>query len=389
MKSLALLAIAACHSQPAARPPVVDEPPPPAPRHELPPLRDTTSAPRPAIDVSPWLPDLDAEARWPLGFNEHPVDEPSFDVAGALADPGVTWRELCARGVQFGHRGKDQDLVAYLKAWCTPDPRDALYQLGLLRHSSIRGIAQAIPADASRIVVGRVSADDAEGALMRAQLLDSDIVDLVAASYYEIGKIDEALAMDKLATDTERQRRDSSACHRLVRAISGTSGDVQAAFVARLHVLATPLPAPVGSKPAPRDPTCIALDGAVACSRGADSCTALAKGDTKLKALIAAYSRWPTGEAGFDAWYDVFGFACDAMPSNDAFALLVPALDLALATSRCNRNELNEIGWQLRNLGLDATKPHAADVSALAAQVDALAAMPHETCADELRKGRH
>ena len=332
-------------------------------------MQDDAAAPRPAISVA--LPDLDAEARWPLGFNEHPVDEPSFDIAGALAEPSVGWRELCARGVQFGHRAKDQDLIRYLKAWCTQDAGDALYQLGLLQSSPIRGIAEAIPHDAARIVVGRVAGEDAEGVLIHARLLDSQIVDLVAASYYEIGKLDDARVMDTVASNAERTSHLDNACHRLVRAIASTTGDDQDTAIEKLHALASPpKDVPLGAKIMAPDPTCVALDTAVACSRGADACKNLANGDPKLSALLAAYVRWPKHAAAFGAWYEIVGFAGDAMPSDDALALLGPAVDLAIETSRCRSDNLDRLAFALREIDTLHT-PTPAPVTAMLERLNA------------------
>jgi hypothetical protein len=372
---LVAICLAACGAP--SKPVAVDDMPA-APRdpppHEATPARalpETLAAPRPTIDVSQWLPDLEVEARWPLGFNEHPIDEPSFDIAGALAEPGIGWRELCARGVQFGHRAKDQDLIRYLMAWCTQDATDALYQLGLLQSSPIRGIADAVAHDAARIVVGRVSGEDAEGALTRARLLDSNIVDLVAASYYEIGEVDDALVMNNVANNADRSARPDSTCHRLVRAIPSTRGDDQDAAIAHLHALATrPKSVPLGAKTTAADPTCVALDHAVTCSRGMPTCAHLVPGDPKQEALLEAYVRWPTIPAGFGAWYVVASFAANAMPSDEAFALLAPAFERALATSECVPVHFHQLETALAAPGI-AGQPHASDVAAMQAEISA------------------
>src|SRR5664279_442552 len=55
---------------------------------------------RPSIDIAVYLPDIAQYGRWPLTLSEHPALEPHFDIAGALADPGISWTDLCARGAQ-------------------------------------------------------------------------------------------------------------------------------------------------------------------------------------------------------------------------------------------------------------------------------------------------
>jgi hypothetical protein len=174
-------AVVVCHSTA----PIVVEPSPA-------PMTSTTVSAEPSLprELAAPLPQPDQAnpqqlavlARWPLRFNEHPEDEPSFDIAGTLADPGVTWQDLCKRGAQFRHLAKDQDLVAYLKVWCTEDAGEALYQLGLLAHSNIRGIAEAIRTDTARIVADHVMGDSVEAILRHAHLLEAPTVDLIAAS---------------------------------------------------------------------------------------------------------------------------------------------------------------------------------------------------------------
>src|SRR3984885_15241289 len=101
----------ACHSTPT--PVVVDQVPIPsvvtAPLVAELPLPRMLASPQPELEqANPQQ--LAVLARWPLRFNEHPEDEPSFDIAGALADPGVTWQARCKRGAKFLHlaRGRDR-----------------------------------------------------------------------------------------------------------------------------------------------------------------------------------------------------------------------------------------------------------------------------------------
>ncbi len=389
MKRLAIVMLAACApraAEPLVAPPITT---PPAVPDALPNwLPEVAASPRPPVDVSQWVPDVEAEARWPLGFNEHPEAEPSFDIAGALADPGVTWRELCARGVQFGHRAKDQDLIAYLKVWCTEDPGEALYQLGLLRNSAIRGIAAAIVADSARIVVGHVSADVAEGMLRRAQLASTPIFDMVAASYLEVGKLDDTLAMNRLASDSDITQLDATTCHRLVRVIVGTSGDAQDAAVAELQRLAEPAKTLRAQQKAPRDPTCTALDADVACWRSpSEACVATAKIDPRLKALMFAYSRWPSHEAGFDEWMREVDYAFDAMPGDEAYTLLSRAFELEIATSRCDHKLLGSVEWKIGEVhSLLGSTSYDPRLDVLLARVKHLDNAPHAQCAAEIRR---
>jgi hypothetical protein len=389
MRLAAIAVVAACAPPPAEpllAPPITT---PPA-EHDVKPnwLPELLASPRPAIDVSQWVPDVEAEARWPLGFNEHPEAEPSFDIAGALADPGVTWRELCTRGVQFGHRAKDQDLIAYLKVWCTEDPGDALYQLGLLRNSAIRGISAAIVADSARIVVGHVSADVAEGLLTRSQLASTALFDLVAASYLEVGKLDDALAMNRLAEDSDRTRVDATTCHRIVRAIVGTTGEAQDAAVAELRRFAEPPKTLRAQLAAPRDPTCIALDADVACWRMPSDCLRANLGNSKVESLLLAYGRWPSQPAAGFEWRKIADYASEAMPGDEAYALLSRALELAVATSRCDAHLLGVVEWKLGEVRaqLGSTSPYDARLAAFRERVKHLGELSSAQCAEELAR---
>ena len=368
MRALALVAIA------AALPMQLSDA---SPANELP---DHGGAAPPTLDLSPWLPDLDALARWPLGFNEHPIFEPSFDIAGALADPGVTWRELCARGVQFSHRATGQDLIAYLKAWCTEVPADALYQLGLLQNSSIHGIAAAIAADASRIVVGRLSADEVEGALIHAHLLQSSVVDLVAASYYEIGKLDAALEIDKLAADIERGRHEDSTCRRLVRTIVATTGERHDAYRARLHELATPaLVPPVGGHAASSDPVCVDLDQKVACTQHLSISCVAPTVDVATRELIDAYDDWPWS-TNADGWHTEYTRFRAVIEQPLAIPLAIRAIELELEATQCQRKRLASVAWDIRELR--RLVPRDATRDAIIDSIEHDARLPPTRCAE-------
>jgi hypothetical protein len=347
-------------------------------------------AARPAIDLSRWVPDIETEARWPLGFNDHPIDEPSFAIAGALADPGVDWHSLCERGVQFRHLSKDQDLIAYLKVWCTADEADALYQLGLLRHTAIFGIAAAITPDIARIVVSHGSSVDVEGLLTRAHLLDAATVDLVAASYLELGRQGDALAMTELASQVDHVLTDATRCHRLVRAIASTTGAAQDDAAARLHVLGTPDPDKQMGVVQPRAPdaTCKQLDSDVTCWRNPSLECARPGTDSTAESLLAAYGRWPTVEASFDDWKLETETAVDALPREDAYLLVLRSLGLEVATSVCNHSRLASIASTISKVRA-RRGTHEAELARLQSQIAELEGLSHFDCGIALRRMGH
>jgi hypothetical protein len=340
LAAAALAVIVGCGGHPAPEPlvPPPAEPPPMSTEpHEaviVGPLPRSIAMPRPAPRTPP---DLDALARWPLGFNEHPEDEPSFDIAGALADPGVTWRDLCRRGVQFGHRAHDQDLIAYLKAWCTEDTDDALYQLGLLQSSAIHGIADAVAPDAARRLV-HVSAATAEGTLMRAHVTSPHVFDLLAASYYEVGKLDEAIAMNKNSI-SGADADEAATCHRLAHGIAISTGPEQAQLAELLYRYAHPFTTDaVGAHAVAPNSTCVALDEDVGCWVEVKACAFGTKLETRF--LQRAIASWPSYATTFSEWSDEYDAARAALPAPYAITLAVAALQAELRTSECEQKRL-------------------------------------------------
>ena len=93
--------VAGCSSRPRTRAPE----PLSAPQvvHQVASTRSVVWVARPQIDVEPLLPDLGEDLRWPLAMTDHPALEPKFAIASALAQPGIGWTDLCARGVQNRH----------------------------------------------------------------------------------------------------------------------------------------------------------------------------------------------------------------------------------------------------------------------------------------------
>ena len=239
--------------------------------------------------------------------------------------------------------------------------------------------------DSARIVVGHLSADVAEGVLTRSSLANTTVFDMVAASYLEVGKLDDALAMNRLAADSDRKLDDAVKCHRLVRAIAATSGEEQDVVVGELHQLATPA-LTRDQLIHPRDPTCIALDNDVTCWRTPSECLRAVAGNGQLEALLLAYSHWPRRVASFDEWRQIVDDAGAAMPGDEAFALLSRALELAIGTTRCDHKLLGGIERKLGELRtLDGpTSPYDARLAALHDRVQQLDGVPFANCAEEL-----
>ncbi len=334
-----VVVLVACGSaaKPTAPPTPPAEPPPPSliPTYAI----VNTFAPRPTIDLTPYAkPDLAADERWPLSMGSHPELEPHFDVAGALAQPGITWTDLCSRQIQNRHLSRDQDLVEYLKAWCAAAHHDAsaaLYQLGKLRSSPVRGVREALFYDAVDILADHGSADDVENLLLHAGLLELEIVDRLAAAYLEAGRLPDAYDMNVLATHLDRQPSEANACRRLVRAMAMGTDDQRSD--AHLQFGAIVAPTKFGQQPT-SDSTCLRMWSALECERQG-ACTLYWRDVAKLSyrqlAIISAYDFWPEKPSTADRWLAVARNAQRAVPDDDAYRLAIPALELALRGSRC------------------------------------------------------
>ncbi|MEO8549841.1 MAG: hypothetical protein ABI678_07700 [Kofleriaceae bacterium] len=282
----------------------------------------------PKLDLQDYTPDISAYGRWPLSVAEHPELEPHFAIAAALAQPGITWQDLCARGAQQRRMTQNADYGEYLAAWCSvakDDTRDALFRLGNL-HRSFR-LRAAIELDAAAIVVANLDGGAVEGELRRANLLELRIVDRISAAYFEIGKVDSAEDLNRLAIQMDATPTTEVLCARRLRKIANGGADAKLELELLSH------------RPAPKVPgKCEELALELACWTGTQ-CRTSTYGLLKREAvenLTRARALWPTGYAGFVDWYRVADTAASGWPVEQAYALAVPALELALRTSRCS-----------------------------------------------------
>jgi len=321
MRLALALALAACGGPPKPEP--LETPAPlDRPREVI-----SLEAAAPKLDLQDYTPDISEYGRWPLTVAEHPELEPHFAIADALAQPGITWQDLCARGAQQRTMAQNADYGEYLAAWCSvakDDAHDALFRLGNL-HRSLR-LRPAIELDAAAIVVANLDGGVVEGELRRANLLELRIVDRISAAYFEIGKLDSAENLNRLAVQMDRTPTAEIACARELRTIADGGADARLA----IEILSR-RPAPKGSG------RCEALAQELACWTG-PSCTTPAYGALKRAGVVSltrARGLWPTHNAAFGEWYRVAENAANGWPVEQAYELAVPALELALRTSRC------------------------------------------------------
>lgn len=298
----------------------------------------------PPMQSSVQGPDLSEEPRWPLSIMDHPKLEPHHDVAGVLAEPGISWTELCARGVDKRRDPSHRDELQYLSAWCAVahhDVRTAVTTLAPLVHSVVPEIARAVPIDLANILVQSQDADHADQSLSDEGLRDPHLWDVLAASYFEIGKDADALHATSTALQLAYRAPPAETCHRLARELLLGSDALRDLVQKQLDALA-------GSK-AP-DPTCVELSASVSCVvdrvNGCMRYYGLKNIDPALGRLWALHEVWDHAR-DWSAWVDMAQRA-HSMRVVDPIAIdmTLQALDAALVASNCEHKALSDI-WRV------------------------------------------
>lgn len=292
----------------------------------------------PAVPV----PDLAEEPRWPLSITDHPKLEPHHDIAGVLAEPGISWTELCARGVHKRRDPSHRDELAYLSAWCAAehhDVRTAVTTLAPLLHSVVPEIANAVPFDLANILVDSQDAEHAEQLLSDEGLRDPHLWDVLAASYFEVGKDADALHATSTAIQLAPAEIPATTCHRLTREILLGSDALREVVRKDLDRLS------MGNAP---DPTCVDLAATVACSASRRTCDRyylVKQVDPERVKLWQIYETW-SEPRDYSAWIDM-AWRAEAYFATDPVALdmTLQAFDAALVASNCEEKALNDI-WR-------------------------------------------
>ncbi len=325
--------------------------------------RRTISHARPAMDLS-FLPDPASELRWPMSPNVHPILEPNVPIAEALAAPGVDWRTLCQRGAQNRVAPSlDPMFVEYLRAWCYVENRDVDLAISALARVRSRpsALAEGARIDIANILVDAGPADQAQAVLSRVWIPASEINDLMAATYAEVGKLDDATVFNDLALDTLGS--PSQRCHRLVKRIA-----IEGALASSMtrYELEQMTKIPQRS-----DPECTRLQHMVTCwHRPGAECSAYfadAGMDARYTPLMAAYARWPRGASTSDQWRAVALDAMAAMPIEGADEMAMVALELAFRVSPSTPAQLRAIHGDARRI-----KDDPAHGAALDSRLDAI-----------------
>lgn len=331
--------------QPLERPPEQVTTPPVA----FPPLLSMEA--RPVITLPPLPPppaprgDPSELVRWPLSQATHPALEPAFAIAKVFAQPGVSWIDLCARGVQNRRGGGiAEEHRAYLGAWCDVlrhDAPAAVARLAPLRTTLQRGIADAVRRDIANIVVDAGPSDVAEELLSRAQIDDLAIYDLIAATYAEVGRTSEARYFNGRAI-AGSTAGTAGVCERHARDILLAPPDLRRELIGRLRLVTT----------------CRVLADDLTCWNNAKDCAANLG---PVETLHELYNAWPTAPREAKTWRNIAYRATLILSVPGADALATFALRAVVEASRCRSRDVRfaiDTAEQLRaapnhNLNLD------------------------------------
>lgn len=295
----------------------------------------------PSMTIPDMGPDLSEEPRWPLSIMDHPKLEPHYDVAGVLAEPGIGWMELCARGVHKRRDPSHRDELAYLTAWCAAghhDVRAAVTSLAPLLHSVVPEISNAVPFDLANILVESTDADHADQLFSDEGLRDPYLWDVLAASYFELGKNGDALHATSTALQLEPQAAAAVTCHRLTREILLGSDAFRDLVRKQLDALAD------GKAP---DPTCVQLAASVSCSlEPGTGCTRfyrLESVDPLLANLWVLHEHW-NQRRDWSNWIDVAWKAFHLGSADPVgFEMAIQALDAAIVAGNCEQKAMKAI----------------------------------------------
>ncbi|MDB4962345.1 MAG: hypothetical protein JWP01_2344 [Myxococcales bacterium] len=312
----------------------------------------------PTWDYSAFLPDPTHELRWPLPPSRHPEVEPQFPIAKTFADAGIGWIELCRRGAQNRHLGPEKrDHLAYLRGWCHAGNQDAdgaLSQMAPLLRSTSLGIPAAVRGDVPNILVEHGDADHAARLLAKHNITDIEVFDRLAATYVELGKLDDAYVINEIAIARDDRSNAASRCRRLTRryVLRAPPSRLKTPDILRTRLI---------DVTDGTDATCGRLDREIECwLEPASQCRgyfADQKIDVRYADLIAAHHLWPDDlNQPVTDWLTVADAAIAAGDVGDALEVAVSALENKLGSTECAFRARLEGVW-MRAKGLQARKP--------------------------------
>lgn len=315
------------------------------PRPEIPALA-------PVLAIAP--PDPSDHVRWPLTANRHPALEPSYAIAPVFADPGVSWVDLCRLGAQNRRTsGALTDQTEYLKAWCDVSRREitsAVTRLGALAHSPVLGLPTAVRLDIANILVDAGDASEAQRVLAAARVADLAVLDLLAASYIEVGKIRDGAQLNELALGSYDFRRPADQCERITRRVLLLSETERALEFPDF----TPY---LGNH------SCMVLANEVRCWAKRDCAGYLAAQGIPLPMANVAslYFTWPASPERSETWLQLADLAYMRLGTPGADTLATAAWEGALRSANCDRKVVAAIRGLASHVLLDASHDTSLD----------------------------
>ncbi|MBL0218212.1 MAG: hypothetical protein IPQ07_30565 [Myxococcales bacterium] len=341
---------------PVTAPPPASPAPPPSPVAPAPPQRVRIAAPRPRLALKLALvasgdpTDVAHLQRWPLTASHHPALEPAYAIAAAFAEPGVSWTDLCRMGAQNRVSKVSRDQLEYLRAWCDVERHDAeaaVTRLAPLLRSSVAGVAAAARSDIANIVVDSGDAEAAQRTLAKAQIHELAMLDLIAASYLDIGKPDEASVFNDAAIASYAIQKPGEHCHRLARRAILLPAAERRSGIRQLERYA--------------DRTCGQLMNELTCwdTGSCDDYFVDHGVDPKDARLAQVYNRWPTEPTSTVGWYMLASSALKLLDTPGADLLAVTALEAVVRSTRCLESvrvgdDANKIKRAKHDASLDA-----------------------------------
>jgi hypothetical protein len=302
---------------------------------------------RPELDLSTVAPSFEEELRWPLPGSIHPMLEPRYEIGKALAEPGVSWNDLCRMGIQGRHAssGAGQEQMVYLRGWCSVANHDldaAVGYFATLVHPLVSGMQRAIPLDFADILVDGCRAGEALHLLDKHTVVAPEVFDTLAATYYEVDRLEDARDVNLRALQGDQH--EPATCHRRVREIALAERWNTRELTQQFSDL-------VGDT---SDPACMTLAHLARCvDDPAEHCKPYFQ-DENINLgyvhLFAAYYGWPRKAATFSEWSVIAQAAADAIPLAGADLLATEALEAALRSSECHGYSLYELEKRVTRL---------------------------------------
>ena len=310
---------------------------------------------RPAFDPDVFLPDPTPILRWPLNASSHPELAPQFEIASALAEPGLDWIALCRLGAHRRQAGRAlRDPIGYLGAWCAVADHDtdtAIARFASLTRSTVAGLAPAVRQDITNVLVDHGTVDDAVRLLSKYRIRDLAVLDLLAATYLDVGRPDDAREVNELAIlrdDVNRANRCRRQARRVVMNPDPYRPDVNSGLL-------------LFDEPKEADRTCDRLEAQLACwlrpKRDCEPHFRASGVDPRAQLLIQAHESWPTGPRNGFAWLETADFAIHAGTVARAYDFAVLALETAVRSEDCSEWVDHAVKHRARSLLAEPDRP--------------------------------